>query len=455
MIGPILGNGMKKLARRLVGDRSGNFGIMTALLAVPVLGAAGMAVDFAHALSLRTQLYAAADAAAVGAISEKSPAVAKAMTMQGDGTITVGSEDAQTMFMGQMAGETSKLPINLEINVTKTGSVIESRVAFSAAMPTTFMQLLGRENVTIGGTATAQYQTPSYMDFYMLLDNTPSMGVAATPDDIERMKHATRFGNAKGKDAKCAFACHIVSEKGVEDKTSYYNVALNNNIPIRIDVVAQATKALMETAEQTQTVKGQFRMAAYTFGKTAQDAQLFKVAELDENLSTVGEATKNIKLMSIPFQNYNQDQQTSFDDALTKIEKEIKEVPGQGTSSADRQKIVFFVSDGVADHAKPTGCTSPKGRVNSTRCIEPIDTKFCEYLKNKNIKIAVLYTTYLPLEDNGFWKDWVKPFDGSIATRMQECASPGYFFQVSLTQGITEAMDTLFHKIVSTPRLTS
>ncbi|TCU11838.1 putative Flp pilus-assembly TadE/G-like protein [Rhizobium sullae] len=455
MIGPILGNGMKKLARRLAADRSGNFGIMTALLAVPLLGSAGMAIDFAHALSLRTQLYAAADAAAVGAISEKSPAVAKAMTMQGDGTITVGSEDARKLFMGQMAGEASELAVDVEVNVTKTGTVIESRVAFSAAMSTTFMQLLGRESVTVGGAATARYQTPSYMDFYMLLDNTPSMGVAATIEAIENMKNATRFGNAKGKDVKCAFACHIVSEQGVEDKNSYYNVALNNNIPIRIDVVAQATKALMETAEQTQTVKGQFRMAAYTFGKTAQDAQLFKVAELDENLSTIASATEKIKLMSIPYQNYNEDQQTSFDDALTKIEKEIKEIPGQGTSSADRQKIVFFVSDGVGDSYKPHGCTSPKGARNGTRCIEPIDTKFCEDLKKKNIKIAVLYTTYLPLEDNNFWKDWVKPFDGSIAARMQECASPGFFFKVSLTQGIETAMKALFEKIVSTPRLTS
>ena len=50
--------------RRLLADRSGNFGLLTALLAVPLIGSAGMAIDFGHAMSLRTQLYAAADAAA-------------------------------------------------------------------------------------------------------------------------------------------------------------------------------------------------------------------------------------------------------------------------------------------------------------------------------------------------------------------------------------------------------
>jgi Flp pilus assembly protein TadG len=450
---------MLALMKKLLTDRTGNFGVMTALLAVPLTGAAGLAIDISHALSLRTQLYAAADAAAVGAISEKSLAVAEAMAMQGDGTITVGSSDARNIFVSQMHGEASELPLNLEIVVTKTGAVIESRVDFSAVMPTTFMKVLGRESVTIGGTATARYQTPAFMDFYMLLDNTPSMGVAATKDDIARMMDATANGyrgpKNTGADKKCAFACHIVSETGVVDPYSYYNVALNNNIPIRIDVVAEATKALMETAKRTQTVDRQFQMAAYTFGEKAQEAKLFKVAEITGNFDTVAQATEKIKLMSIPYQNYDNDQQTSFDDALKRIGDEIKGVAGSGNSAADRQKIVFMVSDGVADHAKDGTCTSPKGKVDKTRCIEPIDTRYCDDLKRRNIKIAILYTTYLPLEENGFWRDWVKPFDDRIGSKMQECASPGYYFEVSLEQGIEDAMKTLFHKIVSTPRITS
>jgi hypothetical protein len=211
----------------------------------------------------------------------------------------------------------------------------------------------------------------------------------------------------------------------------------------------------MTTAEQTQTVRGQFRMAAYTFGKTAQDAKLFKVAELTESFSTVAAAAENIKLMSIPYQNYKDDQLTDFDTALKQVGQEITGTIGAGTSAADRQKIVFFVSDGVGDSAKANGCTSPKGKVNSTRCIEPIDVKHCAALKARNIKIAVLYTTYLPLPDNSFWKTWVKPFDGSIATKMQECASPGYYFQVSPEEGISQAMETLFRRIVSAPRITS
>ncbi|WP_183830482.1 hypothetical protein, partial [Rhizobium sp. BK377] len=309
----------------------------------------------------------------------------------------------------------------------------------------------------ISGTATAQYETPSYMDFFMLLDNTPSMGVAATAADITAMKKATANGHDGGKDKNCAFACHIVSEQGVEDKKSYYNVARNNGVTIRIDVVAAAVKALMAKAKDTQSMPNQFRVAAYTFGKTAQDAKdakLFKVSDLDYNLSAVAVATDTIKLMSIPYQNYYNDQQTSFDGALKSIESEITGNIGKGTSNADRQKIVFFVADGVGDSYKAAGCTSPKGS-NGGRCIEPIDTTYCKKLKDRGIKVAVLYTTYLPLPDNGFYNDWVKPFETKIAAKMQECASPGFYFAVSPTEGIEEAMKALFLKIVSSPRITS
>lgn len=47
------------------------------------------------------------------------------------------------------------------------------------------------------------------------------------------------------------------------------------------------------------------------------------------------------------------------------------------------------------------------------------------------------------------------PFTDDIAARMQECASPGFYFEVSPDEGISDAMNALFHKIVSTPRITS
>ncbi len=55
--------------------------------------------------------------------------------------------------------------------------------------------------------------------------------------------------------------------------------------------------------------------------------------------------------MTVPNQNYNNDQDTSYDTMLTSL-KSIMGTGGNGTSSSDRQKVLFFVGDGVGDSAK-------------------------------------------------------------------------------------------------------
>ena len=53
---------------------------------------------------------------------------------------------------------------------------------------------------------------PLYIDFYLLLDNSPSMGVGATPADVTTMVNNTSDS--------CAFACHDFN-----DSNNYYNLA--------------------------------------------------------------------------------------------------------------------------------------------------------------------------------------------------------------------------------------
>ncbi|WP_413709626.1 pilus assembly protein TadG-related protein [Rhizobium sp. Rhizsp82] len=429
--------------RRLLADRSGNFGMLTALLMVPLIGSAGMAIDYGHAMSLRTQLYAAADAAAVGAISQKSNAVTQAMTMSGDGALTVGQTDARSIFMSQMQGELTASNVNVDIQVNKVSNQLNSQVTFSASVPTTFMQIFGRNTIDISGTANAVFQTAAFMNFYILLDNTPSMGVGATPTDVATMEKKTPD--------TCAFACHVVSDAGVEDPNSYYNLAKKNNVTLRIDVVRQATQQLTQTAKTQRVSDNQFSMGVYTFGQRAQDANLTTISSPITDLDKVANYTNAVDLMSIPYQGYNNDQQTSFDNALTQMKTIIGD-QGDGNTQTQPQKILFFVSDGVGDSYKPSTCTKA---TTGGRCQEPIDTSFCKPLKDKGIKIAVLYTTYLPLPNNSWYNSWIKPFQSQIPTKMAECASPGLYFEVTPTDGIAQAMNALFLKVIRMPRITS
>lgn len=430
------------MLRNLCNDRSGNFGVLTAILMVPLIGAAGLALDFSNALALKARLQGAADSAALGAIVESSAGVQKALAMSGDGEVPLGTEDAMTFFRAQLEENKDFTLDSLEAKVVKKDNQISSVISFKATIPTTLSRILGKDLIQVAGQATAEYQTQTFRDFFLLLDNTPSMGVGATPTDVSTMVANT--GD------KCAFACHIV-KNGVEDKNSYYNLAKRLGVTTRINVVAQATAALMDTAKDYRRSSNQYRMAVYTFGKKAEDTKLLEVVQLTTNLTNAKKKAAEIDLMSIPYQGYDNDQQTDFDRALTQIGGKMG-APGNGLTVTSPEKILFFVSDGVGDSYKPTTCTK---KTTNGRCQEPIDTKFCKSLKDKGYKIAVLYTTYLPLPTNGWYNTWIKPFQTEIGSKMEECASPGLFFEVSPTEGISDAMTTLFKRIINSPRLTS
>lgn len=428
--------------KRLFRDRSGNFGIMTAILLVPVIGTAGLAIDISNALMARSTLQAAADAAAIAAVAESSAGVLQAMQLKSDGQLTDAIADAKKVFMGHAKMSDDYELKDFDVDVVKVGTQLKAVFTFHATVPTTLARILGQPDVTIAGKAEAVFQTDTFRDFYLLLDNTPSMGVGATPLDVATMVNNTRD--------KCAFACHIVKD-GVEDKNSYYNLAKTLGVTIRIDVVAKATAALMDTAKSTRKSSNQYRMAVYTFGEKAEDTKLLEVAPLTENLDQVQAKAAKIGLMSIPKQGYDNDQQTDFDRAMKNIGS-LMGTAGTGSSAGNPEKILFFVSDGVGDAYKPSACTKP---TTNGRCQEPIDTTQCEVLKNKGYRIAVLYTTYLPLPTNDWYKKWISPFQTEIPTRMQACASPGLYFEVSPSQGIADAMNALFLKIITSPRLSS
>lgn len=409
---------------QFIRNRSGNFSQMMVVMTVPLVGALGLAVDYSEASRIHSNLLGAADAAALGAIVQGSPAVKAAAQMDGDGAVAAGREDAINLFNGYLAGEKGFTVESLVADIQKTGPALSAKVTFAARVPTTFMGLFGHGTMEVTGEATTSMPLAPFMDFYLLLDNSPSMGLGALPADVDRLVANTPD--------KCAFACHDLS-----NANNYYNLAKKLGVTMRIDVVRQATQKLTETARDLRIYDHQYRMGVYTFGPAATDLKLTRLIVPSAKLDKVAVAAAGIDLMTIPRQNYDNDQQTDFDKVFADLDKEIGD-PGDGSSPGKAQKIVFFVSDGVGDSYKPARCTK---KTTGGRCQEPIDIRACTALKERGIKVAVLYTTYLPLPTNAWYNSWIKPFQGEIATKMKE--------------GISDAMTALFKRMVTTLRLTS
>jgi len=422
--------------RAIKSDQQGNFGVMTALLIVPLIAAAGLAVDFGMAVDERTALMNAADAAAVGALSEKSTSVAQAMTMPANGEIQLGNDDARRLFLAQLPQTLRDRLKSVSVSIKRENSELTSNVSFTAAIPTAFMGVIGKESIGVSGAAKATYQTNAFIDFFMLLDNTPSMGLGATNADIAKLE--ANFG--------CAFACHATGK--AEDNT--LQAARNLSVKLRIDVVRDATKKLTEDVDLYKLVNNQYRMAVYSFGTNADNLGLKEIAKLTSNMDDVDKAVTNLDLMSTVKNNYNDNTLTDFASTFASIKPVVGTV-GTGNSTTDRQKVVFLVSDGMTDEEKAVCSGSQK----DDRCMEPIDPAACKDLKDKGIKVAVVYTTYIPLPDDKFWVNRIKPFDARLRPSMEACATPGYFIEASPNEDIGKAMQTLFRKLMNSPRLTT
>lgn len=413
-------------ASRFVADQRGNVMMLFAFALLPIVIAAGGLIDYSTATNSRQQLNALADAAALAAVSKT------AMTQ----TAAEAQAQAERIFDAQVATAGATLE-KRSVSVTQTGATRSVEVSYSAKVETAFMKIAGFKTVSVSGWARSSAANPPYIDFYLLLDNSPSMGVGATTADINKM-----IANTSDK---CAFACHDQS-----NKNNYYNLAKKLGVQMRIDVVRQASQQLMDTASATQTLKNQFRMAAYTFGASCDGKKLTQIKGISSDLASLKAAANKIDLMTIPKQNFDNDQCTDFDKNLTAIDKEI-EAPGDGSSPTKPQKVLYFVADGVGDFYNPSSCSKP---LVGNRCQEPIDTNFCKAIKDRGIRIAVLYTTYLPLPTNDWYKTYISPFQSQIGKNMEACASPGLFFEVTPTDGISQAMNALFQKVVSKAYLT-
>jgi Flp pilus assembly protein TadG len=433
------------LVGRFRSDQRGNIAVIFVIALLPVLSAIGCAIDYSRAAQIRSKLQAAADAASVGSIAKTSPAFIAAGSMTVDGPIPAGATDASNIFVGNMTGVTGYTLNSVSPVVTKSGGSVTSVVQFSANIATMFLGVMGKSEINVTGTSTSTANMPLFIDFYLLLDNSPSMGVGATPADV-----ATMVNNTSDK---CAFACHDLN-----DSNNYYKLAKTLGVTTRIDVLRTATQQLMDTAAATQTYSSQFRMAIYDFGASASTQGVRALFSLSSSLTSAKTAAGSIDLMTVSGQGQLNDQDTGFTAILPAINNVIG-APGTGTAAAP-QKYLFFVSDGVADESN-AGCLKP---TTGGRCQSPINPALCTTLKNRGVKIAVLYTTYLALPTNAWYNSWIAPFNlgpygpspnSEIAINMSSCASPGLFFEVSPTQGISQAMNALFQKAVADARISS
>lgn len=416
----------RRFVASLIRDKSGSLFIFMAVSMLALAAATGVGIDFARGLNFKSDLQGAADAAAISGASVYFNAGY--------------SSEATTAATNYMNKAIASLPTNNGVSSSVTLSQTAPwtvTVTASATINSTFNGVL-ESTLPVSVSATANGPSNPNINFYMLLDNSPSMAIAATQSGINTMVANT------SSQGGCAFGCHETNPSadnlgnpGGEDN---YALAQSLGVTLRMDNLQSATTSLMSTAKTTATSNSAIYGAAiYTF-----DYGFNTIQTLTTNMTTAKKGSKNIALLQVYDNNCltqactSGDTDTNYDNAFSSINS-IMPNPGNGTNAKGDtpQEVLFLVTDGVEDEL-----------VNGSRVQSLMSTSMCNTIKNRGIRIAVLYTTYYPLPTNSWYNTYISPFQSNISPTMQSCASPGLFFEVQTGGDITAAMAALFQSAV-------
>jgi Flp pilus assembly protein TadG len=499
--------------RRFRSDARANIAVTFAVACLPILAAIGCASDYSLAARMKAKLQSAADTASLAAISRSSAGYNAALLMTQNGAVPVGVTDANNVFNGNVSNLSGYNNLSVTSTVVKTGSALSSTVQFSASMPTLFLGMLGYKSLTVIGSSTSAAGLPLYLDFYLILDVSGSMGLPSTTSEAQRLQ-AINPDNYVDYPTGCTFACHLSPQWACWDfgyptngycmgyaisrvSQSGYKALLSTNagnpmgvqlpnsmvsglpnslysaltpvsncssagtdscIQLRLDAVGSAVNQLLSTANSQEVVANQFRVGLYPFIQ-----YLYSYFPLTSsingsasNSSTINYAAANLASLLDTDTNTNLGSGgTHIDTALSSINGLITSV-GNGTGWNNTLPYVFLITDGAQDNQTKGVPGGSWAGSNSATVINPSTS--CGPLTNRGIIVSVLYIPYQPISPvnasfGGDEDDAANNNIANIPASLQDCASTGYFYSANTPADITSALNSMFNHAVTTAHI--
>jgi Flp pilus assembly protein TadG len=500
---------------RLLRNRHGNIAMMYALVAPILVFGGGAAIDYGRAAQIHTKLNAAADAAALAALTP-------AMLQQSS---SVAEAAAQSLFNGLTDGIPGLTAHATQVTVTVTPGattlIRDVSVTYSSSVNTIFAQVLGKSALPVSGISQASARAPPNIDFYVLLDNSPSMALPATQAGITQMQNLTPNETLMTNDTSggCAFACHQASTNTNSDtvgnpctdgtapnqtwagtvknpqgnnvtvtinnafcaskhgaQIDNYALARKNNTTLRLDELNSGVSTLLQTASATASstvfaTPPKYRFSIYSMDSLWQIG-LSQLMSLTANYTSGWmSASTNFGVMEM-YSNNNDcanagcssgtstpggDVATNYDDSLGKLSKaSYIPNPGNGTNqSGDTpQEVLFIVTDGVEDEQSGSRLQQAINDLGSAPSGNSSGTNWCTTIKNRGVKIAILYTDYLAVPANSWYETYIAPIQSHIGPALQACASPGLFYDAAIGSDLGQALTALFAAVTQPGHLT-
>jgi Flp pilus assembly protein TadG len=515
MSGPRFSSRVAALFSRFQRDNKANVVIIFAFSLVPILTAMGCAIDYSFAVRMKSKMQSAADGASVSSVSTNSVGYLAAIQMTSNGSVPAGVDDANNIFTGNLSGVPGYTNLNVTSTVTKNGSMLTSNVAFTAQVPTFFLNIIGYPSLTINGNSSSSASLPLYLDFYLMLDVSGSMGLPSTDAEQTRLAaiNPDNFGNYP---TGCTLACHFAPANQCPNGTQKYNtnnlclgypvtrvsysgykqLLVNNSnhlpttpstfitglpntlyaalptvascpsdgldacIQLRADAVGSAVNQLFATANTSAKIPNQFRIGLYPFIQYLYPyfALTGAINGSPTNPMTINYAAANLASQLDTNTNASLGSGgTHFENAFPTMSTTITSV-GDGSASNNTLPYVFLITDGAEDPQSKV--INGGGWSGSNHATTLNATTLCKPLKDRGIIISVLYIPYQTIQNaNAAFANNEDGFANSnianIPASLTACASPGFFYTANTPADIATALNAMFNHAVVTAHITN
>jgi Flp pilus assembly protein TadG len=455
-------------------DRCGSVAIIFALLLIPLVSLAGIALDYARATGMKTKLQAASDAAAM--------AVSVSIAANPNQTKQQLQAVAQNYLNAMLASQAPQItdfhvctPMlkdctsngatmrNGSVSLGTTTSVARS---LSSIVPASIAGGKSSIPVSVGAVVTAS--TPKTISLNIAFDSSASMIVGATSSDVNAISSwVSRNWNLVkpndpppnypgGDNPPCAFACHDVGgSTGPKDIALGLTHAHSAGATTRFDVMISAGQQLIAHVQTETTNNPQFKNNSY----------LFNIMSFDTTLHQWG--SKNMTSFSLvnqAIQSVTPGLDTHLFNAMSQL---IPQLGKQGDGYSSPMEFLILITDGLQSdrggnwsggHWAWDGAWSYNTYFGGYAT--SIDLNQCNQLKNNGIVVAVLETPYVPLTGQS---PKVAPYEktvrkvvypdgpntpSAVSQALAACATTGYYFQASSAADIATGFVTLTDKFL-------
>ena len=422
-------------------NRAGGVMILTAITMPLLITVVGFAADYGYATYVNQRLARAADTATLSSVSQSA-----ATAVGGYANTTWLQIYGQSIFnenLKQM--KITGANANLSVVSDGNGGVIATGT-YNYAMPTFFSGIIGIKTMPLTGTIVSTAKPPTYVNYYILVDGSQSMGIATSQADMVTLFNRVKaYGNGTAGETGCVFGCHVKGP-GQKYTNEYLAHGINPPVTLRIDSAVQAIQQIVATAQSTVGTAKNIAFGLYVMQADPTTGKYLNtiVSPPSTDYTTVSSSAATIDLgNNVPGGTGD----TDYVDELADFNANVLPTNGSGASAASPLNYVFIITDGVSD--TPTG-----GNCTWGHCIAPLDPSRCDALKAK-ATVGVIYTTYAPIMNDPNnpttpefqYKTLVGPIANQIQPNLQACAtSASYFFQATYGSDIVSAMQTLFNK---------